>query len=177
MNRAERRRFDALLEEALENLPPALHELLEQVPLIVEDRPSKALVEELIEEGTLESPVPAEDENEATPDERHDDEGGRADVESSDGNAEADDESAASGGDDLCGLHSGTPFTEQSVEHSGGLPDAIMLFREGVLATAGGWDNPDGEDAVYEEIMITLLHEIGHHFGLSEDDLARLGYE
>jgi predicted Zn-dependent protease with MMP-like domain len=33
-----------------------------------------------------------------------------------------------------------------------------------------------GEDAVREEILVTLLHEMGHHFGLDEDDLERLGY-
>ena len=33
------------------------------------------------------------------------------------------------------------------------------------------------EEVVYEEIRITVLHEIGHHFGLDEDDLAALGYE
>jgi predicted Zn-dependent protease with MMP-like domain len=33
-----------------------------------------------------------------------------------------------------------------------------------------------GEDRVREEIRITVLHEIGHHFGLDEDDLDRLGY-
>ena len=42
---------------------------------------------------------------------------------------------------------------------------------------AGGWDQPDADDIVYEEIVITLLHEIGHHFGLDEEDLARLGYD
>jgi len=45
----------------------------------------------------------------------------------------------------------------------------------GILELAGGWEA--GEDVVREEIRITLLHEIGHHFGLDEDDLAGLGYE
>lgn len=40
---------------------------------------------------------------------------------------------------------------------------------------AGGWER--GEEAVREEIRVTLLHEIGHHFGLDEDDLADLGYD
>ena len=63
------------------------------------------------------------------------------------------------------------------------LPDVITLFREGILAQAGDWDphevdgRPWGGDAcVREEIRITLLHEMGHHFGLGEDDLERLGY-
>ncbi len=73
--------------------------------------------------------------------------------------------------DVLCGLHSGTPLTERSIEQPDELPETIHLFREGILAHAGEWQH------VHHEIRITLLHEIGHHFGLDEDDLAELGYE
>lgn len=73
----------------------------------------------------------------------------------------------------LCGLHSGHSILEQSVEHSGELPVQIHVFRRGVLRAAGGWGD---EDAVAEEIRITVLHEIGHQFGLEEDDLDQLGY-
>lgn len=84
--------------------------------------------------------------------------------------------------DELCGLHTGVAFTERSVTSSGELPSEIRLFREGILAEAGGWEEPDEdagevEDSIYEEIRITLLHEIGHQFGLDEDDLERLGYQ
>ncbi|MGD9691858.1 MAG: metallopeptidase family protein [Phycisphaerales bacterium] len=79
--------------------------------------------------------------------------------------------------DELCGLHSGIALTERSVEHSGTLPEDIHLYREGILALAGGWVNDGVEDPVYEEIWVTLLHEMGHHFGLNEDDLAELGYD
>ena len=71
----------------------------------------------------------------------------------------------------LCGLHSGTPLTERSLDQLDELPETIHLYREGILAHADGWDR------VREEIRITVLHEIGHHFGLDEDDLAELGYE
>ena len=47
MSPAERRRFDLLLERVLETLPPRLHDLLEEAPLIVEDRPSRKLLAEL----------------------------------------------------------------------------------------------------------------------------------
>ena len=57
------------------------------------------------------------------------------------------------------------------------VPPTIMLFRVGIVAEAGGWDQPDALERIREEIRITLLHEIGHQFGLDEDDLARLGYE
>jgi predicted Zn-dependent protease with MMP-like domain len=77
--------------------------------------------------------------------------------------------------EDLCGLHTGTPRTEKSVQDPFDHPETVHLFREGIVAHADGWEA--GDDAVREEIRITLLHEIGHHFGLEEDDLERLGYE
>ena len=85
---------------------------------------------------------------------------------------------------DLCGLHSGIPLTERSVEDAPTLPTSIHLFREGIVKMAGGWEEwtdddgepMGGEEIVQEEIVITLLHELGHHFGLDEDDLERLGY-
>jgi hypothetical protein len=79
-------------------------------------------------------------------------------------------------------------MTERSVEPGEVDLPMIHIFREGIIACAGGWSpwrvsSPDGEilegggeDLVREEIRITLLHEIGHHFGLDEDDLDRLGY-
>jgi len=77
----------------------------------------------------------------------------------------------------LLGLHTGVPFTEQGAEASGELPADIRLFREPIVDHAGGWDAPGADDKILEEIRVTLLHEIGHQFGLDEDDLARLGYE
>ena len=85
---------------------------------------------------------------------------------------------------DLCGLHSGIPLTERSVEDLPTLPTTIHLFRDGIVKMAGGWkewadddgEAMGGEEIVQEEIVITLLHELGHHFGLDEDDLERLGY-
>lgn len=73
----------------------------------------------------------------------------------------------------LCGLHSGHSLLEQSVEISGELPEQMHLFRRGTVHAAGGWLD---EEALVEEIRITVLHEIGHHFGLDEEDLERLGY-
>lgn len=140
MRSAEREQFDALLEQVIAELPPRIHELLEEAPLIVDDRPSAQLAKEL--------GLNPEEEN-------------------------------------LCGLHSGTALTERSVAHGHDLPETIHIFREGVVDEAGGWEQWEdddgelwgGEDAVKEEIRITLLHEIGHHFGLDEDDLAELGYD
>ncbi|MEQ8770600.1 MAG: metallopeptidase family protein [Phycisphaerales bacterium] len=77
--------------------------------------------------------------------------------------------------DELCGLHTGTAYTDRSIEDEV-LPTQIHLFRRGILATAEGWDPADAHRRVRQEIRITLLHEIGHQMGLEEDDLDELGY-
>jgi predicted Zn-dependent protease with MMP-like domain len=78
--------------------------------------------------------------------------------------------------DELCGLHSGVMLTERSVEQSGDLPTQIHIFRDGIAAQAGGWPAGAPEENLRTEIRTTVLHEIGHHFGLEEDDLDDLGY-
>lgn len=76
--------------------------------------------------------------------------------------------------EELCGLHTGFMLTERPIELDAVLPDEIHLFRRGIALMAGGWDTDD--ETLSEQIRITLLHEIGHHFGLEEDDLDELGY-
>ncbi|GIW74255.1 MAG: hypothetical protein KatS3mg103_0777 [Phycisphaerales bacterium] len=76
--------------------------------------------------------------------------------------------------EELCGLHTGFMLTERPLELDAILPEQIHLFRRGIARMAGGWQAPD--ETLAEQIRITLLHEIGHHFGLDEDDLDRLGY-
>jgi len=78
---------------------------------------------------------------------------------------------------EICGLHSGVANTERSVEHNALLPSQVHLFREGIVALAGGWAGEDADDRVFDEIVVTLLHEIGHQMGLDEDDLTELGYD
>ena len=75
---------------------------------------------------------------------------------------------------DLCGLHWGIALTRRSVENSGVLPDRISLFRAPIMRVARR--QRGRREALRAQIRITLLHEIGHHFGLDEDDLAKLGY-
>lgn len=86
----------------------------------------------------------------------------------------------AAEGQDLCGMHFGIAFTERSVEDTGELPSQIMLFR-GPIIRLSGYAYRDGQetnrDELIEQIHITLLHEIGHQFGLDEDDLTELGYD
>jgi len=83
----------------------------------------------------------------------------------------------------LCGLHWGTALTERSVEHSADLPDRMMLFRGPIMRLSGyhgggvrAKQSGRGLAELRRQIKITLLHEIGHHFGLDEDDLDELGY-
>lgn len=88
-----------------------------------------------------------------------------------------DDPEARGDPDSLCGLHSGHAITERTVELSAELPSQIHLFRVGIVDLAGGWDDPEADDNIIEEIRITLLHELGHEMGLDEDDLYDLGYD
>jgi predicted Zn-dependent protease with MMP-like domain len=76
----------------------------------------------------------------------------------------------------LCGLHTGIPLTERSVEHSGALPDIINIYRDGVLNLSLDDEGYIDEQTLRRQIRITVLHELGHHFGLDEDDLRKLGY-
>jgi predicted Zn-dependent protease with MMP-like domain len=70
---------------------------------------------------------------------------------------------------DLLGLYQGNPLTERSLEWGGGLPDRIVLYQRPIEH----WARADGA-AVAEVIRETLVHEIGHHLGLDEEDLQRL---
>ena len=73
---------------------------------------------------------------------------------------------------ELTGLYSGRPLTEKSVEESGSLPDKVLLYRRPILDE---WAQ-DGEEL---EHLVThvLIHEVGHHFGFSDEDMHALEEE
>jgi predicted Zn-dependent protease with MMP-like domain len=74
---------------------------------------------------------------------------------------------------DVCGLHSGIPLSSRSIlDGDYPEPELIRLFRGPIFRLAG---RKRGE--LRKQIQITLLHELGHHFGLSEERLAELGYD
>jgi predicted Zn-dependent protease with MMP-like domain len=78
--------------------------------------------------------------------------------------------------DELCGYYSGVPLDERNVDQPPVAPDFITLYREGILAVAAD-DNGHVSDAqLRREIRITILHELGHHHGIDEDELDELGY-
>ncbi|KKC25428.1 metallopeptidase family protein [Sphingomonas sp. SRS2] len=70
---------------------------------------------------------------------------------------------------ELTGLYSGLPVGSKSVDHSGTMPDMIHLYRRAILDE---WV----ETGVTLEALVAhvVIHEIGHHFGLSDDDMHRL---
>jgi len=73
-------------------------------------------------------------------------------------------------GELLLGLYRGRPRTVRSVEDSGTLPDTIYIYQESIQQVC------HSEADLIRQVRKTVLHEIGHHFGLDEDDLAKLGY-
>jgi len=111
----ERRKFEALVAQALDGLPKAFREKLTNVAIIVEDLPP---------------------------------------------------EEAGSSGL-LLGLFHGIPRTEKSI-FSSSPPDRIFLYRRNIEAVCRS------EAEVRRQIRATLLHEVGHYFGLSEDELREV---
>ena len=73
---------------------------------------------------------------------------------------------------DLTGLYRGTPLTARSVDDIARAPDLIVLYREAILLE---WIEA-GED-LYRLVRNVVIHEVGHYFGFSDDDIARLEAE
>jgi len=111
----DRKRFEKLVEEALQRLPKIYRRKLANVAIIVEDTPPR-------------EPEAGLDRNL------------------------------------LLGLFHGIPRTEKSVFFSAA-PDRIYLYQKNIEAVCSS------EKEVRRQIRNTLLHEVGHYFGLSEDDL------
>jgi predicted Zn-dependent protease with MMP-like domain len=114
-----RDRFRELVSEAIDTIPVRFRRELQNIAIVVEDRPSRALLEELEVEppGTL------------------------------------------------FGVYQGTPLTDRRWDHGNVLPDRIAIFQEPIE------DVSETEDDVVTEIGETLIHEVGHYFGLSEEEL------
>jgi predicted Zn-dependent protease with MMP-like domain len=70
----------------------------------------------------------------------------------------------------LLGLYHGRPLTDRSVLDGPAMPDVIYIFQQDVELAS------DSEQDLVEQVRVTVLHEIGHHFGMSEEDLDKLGY-
>ncbi len=67
--------------------------------------------------------------------------------------------------DTLYGLYEGTPLTERDWNQMAELPDRVTIFRNPILEDA------EDEDDVVRAVGETVIHEFGHHFGLSEEEI------
>lgn len=115
-----REAFRALVAQAIETIPPPFAREARNLAILVEDRPSDAVLAEM----DIEPP------------------------------------------DTLLGLYVGTPLTERQWGHGNHAPDHILLFQQPIEAEADG-----DPDALVTVIGETLIHELGHFFGMSEDEL------
>jgi predicted Zn-dependent protease with MMP-like domain len=109
-----RQRFEALVSDALDEVPQELTRLMDNVVVLVEDR----------------------DEHDPT----------------------------------LLGLYEGVALTERGHDYGGLLPDRITIYRQAIL------DICRTEADVVEEVAVTVVHEIAHHFGIDDARLHELGW-
>lgn len=114
--------FDRLVAEAVASIPRRFRDAMHNIAIVVEDEPSRALLEEL----EIEPP------------------------------------------DTLLGLYQGTPLTGRGWDYGNALPDRILLFQKPHERAAR--DDDDLVGAIAE----TLIHEIGHYFGLSEEEIEAI---
>ncbi|WP_422743905.1 metallopeptidase family protein [Mycobacterium sp. WMMD1722] len=112
--RMSAQRFDELVSDALDLIPPELAAAIDNVVVLVSDR--------------------------------HEDE------------------------PDLLGLYEGIALTERDHTYAGSLPDTITIYRDALL------DVCESDEQVVEEVAITVIHEIAHHFGIDDDRLHELGW-
>lgn len=71
---------------------------------------------------------------------------------------------------DLLGLYEGVPLTERGWDYGGALPDLIRVFRNPICEICAT------PDEVVEEVRITVIHEVAHHFGIDDEHLDELGW-
>lgn len=71
---------------------------------------------------------------------------------------------------DLLGLYDGVALTDRAANHSFELPDRIFVYRNNLL------DMCETEEELVEEVHITVVHEVAHHFGIDDEHLHELGY-
>ncbi|HEX9034331.1 MAG TPA: metallopeptidase family protein [Streptosporangiaceae bacterium] len=70
----------------------------------------------------------------------------------------------------LLGLYEGVPLTSRTTQYSGVLPDRITIYRRAICAIC--WN----EYEVEEQVRKTVIHEVAHHFGISDGRLEELGW-
>lgn len=159
--------FEAAIAEALDAMPEQFLEALQNVAVVWEEEPSAYHLG--YDEEWDGEPWYAEDEcsEPGTPDE-HD-----AKDNAAPGCAEGDrgKEGGEDDFDDLLGLFDGLSIVERANGYDDDIPDVITVFK-------GPHERCfDSREEIVEEVGKTIIHELGHYFGLSEDQLAAMGYE
>jgi predicted Zn-dependent protease with MMP-like domain len=73
---------------------------------------------------------------------------------------------------DLLGLYEGTALTDRGLSWGhGDLPDRIFIYMNNTL------NECDSKDDVRDEVAVTVIHEIAHHFGIDDERLHELGWD
>jgi predicted Zn-dependent protease with MMP-like domain len=70
----------------------------------------------------------------------------------------------------LLGLYQGVPLTSRTTNYAGVLPDKITIYRLAICAIC------DSAEQVVEQVRRTVIHEVGHYFGISDRRLTELGW-
>jgi len=70
----------------------------------------------------------------------------------------------------LLGLYQGVPLTSRTTNYAGVLPDRITIYRQAICAIC--WT----EGQVADQVRQTVVHEVAHHFGISDERLEELGW-
>ena len=130
MNTELRELFDEQVELVLAELPKAVHDFMKEVPLVVEDYPSREVMQKM----RIRHPA------------------------------------------HLYGLYTGIPLIKRSVDNWGVPSDVVNIYRLGILSKSRARDGGFDKVELREQIRRTILHEYGHHVGLTEKDLRELGY-
>ena len=70
----------------------------------------------------------------------------------------------------LLGLYEGIPLTSRTTGYAGVLPDRITIYRLAICAVC------ETKDEVIDQVRRTVVHEVGHHFGITDTRLTELGW-
>ncbi len=70
----------------------------------------------------------------------------------------------------LLGVYEGIPLTERDAYGGMVMPDRIVIFRRAICAACST------EDEVEQQVRVTVIHEVAHHFGIGDDRLHELGW-
>jgi predicted Zn-dependent protease with MMP-like domain len=84
-------------------------------------------------------------------------------------------EMGLSSGQTLLGLYTGIPITERTQGYNMVLPDTITLYQGPIEQVTADWPQGTYLERVRDEVRHTVIHEIAHHFGISDDRLHQLG--